>query len=266
MKIEVSHESPISCLDMSLEYNDYAYALVHLFETRPEYYEFFYNIRKTTDIPVLLDNSIFELGHAFDSDDYIKWIGKLNPNYYIVPDVLYSGRKTIGAWMEFNSHALPVGPAQIGVATGKDWSDIIECYKFMSTEADYIALGFNLPYFEQTGTGSTKLERWCTGRQRLVHHLIDEGIWNWNKPHHLLGCSLAREFRYYVDNNIYNIKSCDTSNPVVAAIKGIRYNDEFGLGEKPSTKLADLIDYEMNDSQVEILNYNVKMFKKILRR
>jgi hypothetical protein len=29
----VSHESPISILDKSKEYNDYDYALVHLFET-----------------------------------------------------------------------------------------------------------------------------------------------------------------------------------------------------------------------------------------
>jgi hypothetical protein len=266
MKIEVSHESPISCLEKSLEYNDYGYALVHLFEERPEYFNFFKTLRTTTDIPVLLDNSIFELGKAFDSQDYIKWIDKLDPNYYIVPDVLYSGIDTIRSWVEFNCHLLPAAPRQIGVATGRDWSDIIECYQFMSDNADYIALGFNLPYFEHTGTGITKLERWCTGRQRLVHHLIDEGIWNWNKPHHLLGCSLAREFRYYVDNNIYNIKSCDTSNPVVASIKGIQYNDDFGLLEKPSTLLADLIDYEMDDSELELLDYNVKMFKKILRR
>ncbi len=266
MKIEVSHESPISCLAKSLEYNDYAYALVHLFEESQEYYEFFDNLRKTTDIPVLLDNSIFELGTAFDSVDYLKWIEILNPNYYIVPDVLFDGEKTIDSWMDFNSHSLPAGPMQIGVATGKDWNDIVNCYKWMSVHADYIALGFNLQYFEVTGLGYTKLEKWCSGRQRLIKHLIDEGIWNWNKPHHLLGCSLAREFRYYVDNNIYNIKSCDTSNPVVAAIKGIQYNDDFGLDMKPSTLLADLIDYEMSDSQLEILDYNVKMFKKIIKR
>jgi hypothetical protein len=154
----------------------------------------------------------------------------------------------------------------IGVVTGSDWNDIVECYHYMSKHAAYLALGFNYSYFKTTGRGSTTLEKWCSGRQRLIKHLIDEGIWNWNKPHHLLGCSLAREFRYYVDNNIYNIKSCDTSNPVVAAIHYKTYNEEFALDEKPSTKLADLIDYEMNNSQLELLNYNVKMFKKILRR
>ena len=37
----VSHESPISMLDESRNYNDYDYALVHLFEKYPEYYNFF---------------------------------------------------------------------------------------------------------------------------------------------------------------------------------------------------------------------------------
>ena len=62
----VSHESPISFLDESRKYNDYDYALVHLFETHPEYYQFFkdsINLGRQ----VLLDNSIFELGESFDS-------------------------------------------------------------------------------------------------------------------------------------------------------------------------------------------------------
>ena len=37
---------------------------------------------------VLLDNSIFELGEAFDSDKFAKYVEELKPSYYIVPDVL----------------------------------------------------------------------------------------------------------------------------------------------------------------------------------
>lgn len=68
MVIEVSHESPISILDKSLEYNDYAYALVHLFETHPDYYNFFKNLVDENKCSVLLDNSIFELGKSFKSN------------------------------------------------------------------------------------------------------------------------------------------------------------------------------------------------------
>ena len=267
MKIEVSHESPISCLNRSLEYNDYGYALVHLFETQPNYFKFFKKLTYT-NTPVLLDNSIFELGESFDSVKYMHWIRELNPTYYIVPDVLEDSAGTIDKWKDFNSTSITdfTGPGQIGVVQGKTWTELVDCYKFMSEHADYIAISFDYSYYQTTGLGKTKLERYCNGRQRFIHQLIDEGIWNWNKPHHLLGCSLAREFRFYVDKNITNIKSCDTSNPVVAAIHGLAYRDDLGLDEKPKTLLADLIDLDLNSTQLELLEYNTKMFKKIIRR
>ena len=272
MFIEVSHESPISMLEHSLTYNDYAYALVHLFETHPRYYEFFKNVRECSDTPVLLDNSIFELKKSFDPKKYAEWIDKLNPNYYIVPDVLEDCKGTTDQWIDWCCNYDDGADAlKIGVVQGKDWNDLVECYRFMRDNADYIAISFDYEYFQHTGycadsNAHSRLVRMKTGRIRFIHQLIDEGIWCWNKPHHLLGCSLASEFRWYVDNNVYNIKSCDTSNPVVAAIQGYRYNDEFGLAHKPSTLLADLIDHYMTDDQIEDLDYNTKMFKKIIKR
>lgn len=273
MVIEVSHESPISMLSRSTEYNDYGYALVHLFESHPEYYDFFVKLRQKTDTPVLLDNSIFELGHSFDPAKYIEWINKLDPNYYIVPDVLEDAADTIHNWKKFvNTYHEETDALRIGVVQGRDWNDLVRCYNFMSCEADYIAISFDYSYYQMTGLeegtiADGKLQRFCSGRKRFIKQLIDENIWNWDKPHHLLGCSLAKEFRYYVDQNIYNIKSCDTSNPVVAAIKGLKYNDDQGLYTKPKTMLADLIEYEMhNEEKLRLLYYNTTMFKKILRR
>lgn len=276
MKIEVSHESPISMLG-SDDYNDYGYALVHLFETHPEYYKYYKNLRNLTTTPVLLDNSIFELGKSFEPKKYVKWIESLEPNYYIVPDVLEDCNKTIDAWGEWmsfytdNTSALGNGALKIGVVQGENWNDLVKCYRFMSEHADYVAISFDYSYYEHTGEITTtsagrRLQLWCSGRQRFIHQLIDEGIWRWDKPHHLLGCSLAKEFRYYVDNNVYNIKSVDTSNPVVAGIKGYRYNDTFGLDHKPSTLLADLIDHQVTDDQLDNIKHNTEMFKKIIYR
>ena len=87
---------------------------------------------------------------------------------------------------------------------------------------------------------------------------------HYNKPHHLLGCSLAREFGYYKRENIPGIRSCDTSNPVVAALKGKRYMAGFGLKTKPSTLLADLIDHEVSEDELEDILYNTSEFKKII--
>ena len=96
----VSHESPISFLERSRNYNDYDYALVHLFETNPEYYSFF-KVSKTLGREVLLDNSIFELGEAFDTKKFVKYIKELEPTYYVVPDVLEDSQKTMSSFHKF---------------------------------------------------------------------------------------------------------------------------------------------------------------------
>ena len=267
MKLQVSHESPIQLFQESLEYNDYQYCLVHLMEESPEYRDWFMTVNKRFGADVLLDNSIFELGEAFDPQKYAYWLTEINPNYYIVPDVLEDANATMEKWNEWEMSWKPDHPAlKIGVVQGKTWQDLIDCYKWMSSEADYIAISFDYSYYKYTGLGDTKLQKWCSGRQRFIQQLIDEGIWNWNKPHHLLGCSLAKEFRYYVDKRITNIRSCDTSNPIVAALKGLRYNGDLGLQVKPSTMLCDLINANVDTDTLELAQYNTTMFKHILGR
>jgi hypothetical protein len=272
MLIKVSHESPISILQTSTLYNDFDYALVHLFESHPKYYQYFKTAREVYNREVLLDNSIFELGHAFDGAKFLAAAIDLKPNMFIVPDVLESALDTVlsfESWQEDGSiqaiKDVCVTKA-IGAVQGKTWQELTECYKFMSDNADMIAISFDFSYYETTGEGWTKLDKWCSGRQRFISQLIDAGIWNWNKPHHLLGCSLAKEFRYYLNHNIFNIASCDTSNPIVAAIHNMKYDAEYGLPTKPSTKLADLIDHQVTKDEMEIIEYNTKMFKKILCR
>lgn len=266
MNIEVSHESPLSLLEQSLHYNDYCYALVHLFDQYPEYYNFFQNARKLHDKQVYLDNSIFELGKSFDPVQYSKWINQLEPNVYIVPDTLEEGSETIKQFYTFTGEYTDLPGIKMGVVQGKTYDDLVRCYSFMAEYADIVAISFDYSYYLSSGIGNNKLERYMNGRKKFIQDLVNENRWNWDKPVHLLGCSLAREFRYYVDKDIYNIKSCDTSNPVVASMFNLKYNDDWGLDEKPSQKLADMLEANLDDDQMDILNYNLKMFKKILRR
>lgn len=268
MRIQVSHESPIASLYDSLNYNDYSYALVHLFETHENYYDFF---KKAIlqNVEVYLDNSIFELKESFDPVKYAEWIEKLQPNLYIVPDVLENADGTINSWLKWeeNYKELQTKPfRKMGVVQGKSWTELTDCYKFMKQAADMIAISFDYSYYQGTGYGHDALSRYSNGRQRFIQQLISDGIWDWDKQHHLLGCSLAREFRFYVDNNIYNIRSVDTSNPIVAALHSLKYNDDYGLNEKPSALLADMIEHVPTDDQKELIEYNTRMFKKILRR
>ena len=265
----VSHESPISMLPLSLNYNDYDYALVHLFETHPEYYNFFKNSLKMGR-EVLLDNSIFELGTAFDPDKFYKYIALLRPSYYVVPDVLEDTNGTINSFINWVDKPDPdkIGNIpKIGVVQGTTFSELAECYSFMATNADYIAISFDYSYYQMTGLGTNKLQRQCSGRPKLIRNLISEGIWDESKPHHLLGCSLPKEFRSYDSwfQKEYNIRSLDTSNPVVAGIHNTRYVKDIGLIDKPSIKLCDLIDYECSvDNKINI-DFNTKEFKNFIQ-
>ena len=265
----VSHESPIGFLEESRNYNDYDYALVHLFETNPEYYSFF-KVSKTLGREVLLDNSIFELGEAFDTKKFVKYVEELEPSYYVVPDVLEDSQKTIASFHRFCIEYDNLPGLKIGVVQGKTYQELVDCYKYMAANADYIAISFDYSWY-QTITDSnvdpaTKfytLEKQCKGRQRLIGMLQEDNIWNYNKPHHLLGCSLASEFKHYKWER--SIRSLDTSNPVVAGILNKRYYKGIGLLNKPSILLADLITSELNKEQEKDILYNVTEFKSLIR-
>ena len=70
--MKVSHECPISILKQSLGFCDYQYCLVHLTKTHPDYYNHYKSVRTVYNQELLLDNSIFELGKAFDSQEFYK--------------------------------------------------------------------------------------------------------------------------------------------------------------------------------------------------
>ena len=98
-----------------------------------------------------------------------------------------------------------------------------------------------------------------TGRLQLVEQLKQIGVWNKNIPVHLLGCSLPIEFHM---QNTPNIRSCDTSNPVMAGITGMRYSPT-GLHEKPKGLLADNLDIVLNETQLNCIEYNIAQFRKL---
>lgn len=257
----VSHEVPISLLYASRSFNDYDYCLVHLLDTHPKYREYYERSINHYDREVLLDNSIFELGKAFDGKQFADWVDKLRPTSYVVPDCLENSAETIDSFKKFTAEYGNLPGLKIGAVQGKTYQEITDCYKFMAEHADIIAISFDLSYYQITGTGRSKLERQCFGRINLVENLIAHNAWCNTKHHHLLGCSLAREFGFY--QSITNIRSCDTSNPIVAGLQGIKYNSSFGLNIKPSQKLVEYIDAEPTTDQLEIINYNIGQFRRI---
>jgi len=98
------------------------------------------------------------------------------------------------------------------------------------------------------------------GRVDMLRRLVEEGVIDTSKPHHLLGCGLPQEFSFYKDYDW--VESVDTSNPVVAGLKGWEYGPN-GLDDKPSQKLFTMINEDVSEEKLELVLRNINSFKKI---
>lgn len=268
--IKIAHESPLSIAPLVRERTDYDYALVHLF-LKPEgdkYFKFFSD-SLSMGREVILDNSAYELGDSFDPDTYNKWISKLRPTYYIIPDCPGNCDETIRRAEEwFNRPGLSerdetFGLKTIGVVQGSTYDEIVKCYKYWdSKDVDKIAFTFYYPFYDQNELDGLKVVSLMKNRQRLVDSLAVEGVINTVKKHHLLGCWLPQEFTYYRTGAYKFIDSIDTSNPILHGIEGERYEDE-GLFHKSTIKMESLMFRPAKDfiPVYDIIEENIEKFK-----
>jgi hypothetical protein len=256
--IKIAHESPIELFHHVQANTDYDYALVHLFEEDEAYYKHFTQAL-ADGREVILDNSIFELGEAFDMQQFSDWTNKLKPTWYIIPDALEDKTKTVYnamQWMEF--YKSKTKGKSIGVVQGKTYYEIMKCYEALDRlGVDMIAISFDYSLYEELVPHPNKLVSWMMGRVALLGMLVKDKVINKNKPHHLLGCALPQEGQFYRGYDW--IYSMDTSNPVVHAIKGISYPPE-GLMTKESQKLFELINTPADDVNTSLLDYNITAF------
>lgn len=262
MTAKIAHEAPISIFNQVRYTTDYDYALVHLFEENERYWDCFKDF-KSTRREVILDNSIFELGEAFSTDKFYPWIEKLLPTWYIIPDKLEDAEVTVKNVKEWQH--VPLSKA-IGVVQGKTYEEMVWCYKEIEPLVDKVAISFDYSFFvdeDKYGKLPTKFHYYMLGRDDLIHRMLSDRVINENKRHHLLGCGLPQEFTSYRNYNW--IDSIDTSNPVVAGIKGIEYNGVNGLEDKPTVKLFTLIDAELDDDTVRTIRKNISWFRQIVR-
>jgi hypothetical protein len=261
--IKIAHESPTDLFDEVQRLTDYDYCLVHLLEQNSRYRDTFERaVKKGRE--VILDNSIFELEEAFEADRFALWVQRLKPTWYIVPDVLENAEKTMqqaADWFKNYSH---VPGKSIGVVQGKTYQEIKDCYRAMDeiAKVDMIAISFDYSYYSDSIPHPNKYVSWMLGRVKLIGDLMRDNVINKDKKHHLLGCGLPQEFSFYKHNDYNFIYSLDTSNPVVYGIKGITYGPE-GLWSKESQKLHELIDFPLDNLDINPILYNITKFRKL---
>ena len=259
--IKIAHEAPIDIFEEVQRYTDYDYALAHLLEENGRYRDTFERaILKGRE--VILDNSIFELEEAFEAERFYLWVERLKASWYIVPDALENAEKTMQQMADWFKKYGDAPGKSIGVVQGKNYQEIKDCYKAIDelSPCDMIAISFDYSYYRESCPHPNKYVSWMLGRVKLLGDLERDGIINKDKPHHLLGCGLPQEFQFYKHSDYHWIYSLDTSNPVVHGIKGIKYNDE-GLWSKESQKLHELIDFPLENLDINLILDNIKKFR-----
>lgn len=260
--IRIAHESPLDIMAKIRVRTDYDYCLVHLLDKYPEYLDFFrHSLRHGRE--VILDNSIFELGESFDMYQFAAWVSDLKPTYYIVPDVLENADGTIVNLYKWVDKHGNLGGKRIGVVQGKTYDEIKRCYKEIDKFCDVIAISFDYSFYKELFPSNSRFHSFSKGRRVLINQLLLDGIINTEKHHHLLGCSLPQEFKFYQNKRFSFIKSLDTSNPVVHGILNTRYKT-FGLESKKTIKLVDLFEHKTTPKEYRNILHNIKIFNTFI--
>jgi hypothetical protein len=258
--IKISHEVPKCLLRKSLEFNDYQYCLPHLLDQDETYRKHFIDYKKSGGY-IVMDNSLHELGEAYDHERLLHWVNELQPDEFIVPDVWMDAVSTIQNAREWIKYSYPSNTTLVAVVQSTSFEEAKECYIVLKAVGyKKIAFSYGASWYTEKFTEFDVDKAKMYGRIAAVKQMFYDGIIKKDDRVHLLGCSLPQEFGWY--NNASYIESIDTSNPVMAALENIKYEDT-GLESKPKANMNDYYNIDLKDVNLNLVLHNVKMFKKI---
>jgi len=258
--IKVSHEVPRCLLEDSKQFNDYDYCLPHLLDEDEEYRKFFYKCKEEGRY-IIMDNSLHELGYAYDDLRLIYWIKELKPNEFIIPDVWQDRDASVVNARKWSQIKLPKGVEKVAVVQATTLHEAATCYQtYKDLGYKKIAFSYGASYYNDVCPHPNKDLGKALGRMYVIASLLKTNVISQNDKIHLLGCAVPQEFGWYKGYNC--IESIDTSNPVMAALEDTRYN-MWGLDSKPKANMNDY--YFMLEEEVnwELLTDNLTKFRYI---
>jgi hypothetical protein len=260
--MKISHEVPLNILEASRNFNHYDYCLPHLLDKYEKYKEYFLDAKKQGRY-IIMDNSLHELGEAYDTNRLLYWIEILKPDEFIVPDVWEEAGRSIDNASEWSKIKLPKDTLKVAVVQAKSIDEADTCYRaYRALGYRKIAFSYGAKYYSELVPHPTKAIATALGRVQVISTLYNEDVISKHDRVHLLGCAVPQEFIYYKDMPF--IETIDTSNPIMAGIENTKYN-VWGLDKKPTTRIDDVMEMsseELNRKWSYIYN-NIMDFKLI---
>lgn len=261
--MKVSHELPIELLNKSYEWNDYDYCLPHILD-KSERYRLFFQKAHLDKRFIIMDNGLFE-GVKHTTEDLLDKIFLIHPDIFIVPDEWNDSFTTLRNakhWMINYKKDLPEKTNLMAVCQGKTIGELLTTYQtLIDLGYKHIAFNHSSIAYKDKYPDHNPLFAQMYGRIELVRIMIEKNIFRKGIYHHLLGCSLPQEIIAY--SGMDWIKSVDTSNPIIVGYKGERYTDN-GINFKPSEKIEDLFDKDLEDKMEDII-FNIQKFKQFAK-
>jgi len=257
--IKISHEVPKCLLTASPEFNDYDYCLPHLLDQDEEYKQYFLDA-KSKGRYIIMDNSLHELGEAYNHERLLHWVQELEPDEFIVPDVWMNCHQTAAQAKYWKQFKYSKKTKIVAVVQGIHFRDAYLCASLLNNLSyDKLCISYGADWYNDHFPHTNKDLGKALGRVRFVNGLLHMPEFK-NTKFHLLGCTVPQEFSWY--NNHPQIESIDTSNPIMAAVDGNMYT-ENGLTEKPKANMNDHFNCEFKDINYSLILHNTKMFRKI---
>ena len=296
--IKTNSELPITLLEkLNEEVNDFDFVLFHLYKSEPEYKQYFNKLRdEHPERMMILDSSAYEFyvkGEELDLDEYEEAIKELNPDYYVLPDVLMDKDKTITNAQKFKKNqrnieayfknAEMTAPEPFAVVQGKTIDEFNICLIYlMNMGYTNIAIPFHNRFFKEEydecdsdiayafATSGynvcTEDVRYAMGRCMWMKHsgkyllnklLTNEGIPKYTRIH-FLGSHCPAEKKYlktlfYKDN-----VTMDTGYPVKCAMCNRVLGKEK---EKPNIIIDNFIHDEVPVEVQNLIKDNINTFK-----
>jgi hypothetical protein len=259
-KVKISHEVPFCLLEKSREFNDYDYCLPHLMDENEEYKNFFYESKKTGRY-IVMDNSLHELGEAYNTERLMYWVNEIKPNEFIVPDVWEDYTASVRNAKQWSTVELPEGVTKVAVVQAKS---LHEAYLCVQTYKDLgykkIAFSYGAQYYHDLTPHPDKDFGKAIGRYMVLSQMYEDKLLSPTDRIHLLGTASPIEFGLY--KNIKCIESIDTSNPIMAGIEKRLYSN-LGISPKPVANMNQYQDVSEDFIETELIEYNVRKFREI---
>jgi hypothetical protein len=211
---------------------------------------------------IILDNSLHELGESYGDEGLLKWVDKLRPQEFIIPDVWQDRDASVVNARKWAQIELPEGVEKIAVVQATTIHEASTCYQtYKDLGYKKIAFSYGASYYNDVVPHPNKDLGKALGRLSVLSVLLKTNVITQSDRIHLLGCASPFEFSLYKGYNC--IESIDTSNPVMMALEGKKYNNSLNM-DKPTANMNNYFNISKSKIDLDLVLYNVDKFRKFL--